>query len=214
MSAQPKHQQPTSSHTHNKTKLPHTQPPTHFQVASTAAHSPSHSCPAIPPLTPAETRLAAACSATGWTTPASACASAPGGCRPSAWPLPLRPHPLPRLQTLPRFLRPPQPERARLIHELAHVWQHQNGFPVWLGGLLTALRGGYLKQRAYRLPHLAAVPHLSRLNMEQQAEIFALYYRAAHCREPAIAPLLPHLQRLLHPFFQNPASRTLRPRWC
>lgn len=167
------------------------------------------------PLTPAETRLARSVFGNGldysrirlrfgtWWLPPLGVAVAPFG----------HIH-FPACKLCPDFSARPQPERAWLIHELAHVWQHQNGFPVWLGGLLTALRGGYLKQRAYRLPHLAAVPHLSRLNMEQQAEIFALYYRAAHCREPAIAPLLPHLQRLLHPFFQNPASRTLRPRWC
>ena len=79
---------------------------------------------------------------------------------------------------------------------------------------LTALRPkGYLKNRAYRLPMLDTVPHLNHLNMEQQAEIFALYYRAAICHDPAATPYLPQLQRLLQPFFANPRSRELWPKW-
>ena len=113
----------------------------------------------------------------------------------------------------PDFAKRPLIERAWLVHELTHVWQHQNGFPVWLGGSLQALRLGYLKNRAYRLPMLDTVPHLNRLNMEQQAEIFALYYRAAICHDPAATPYLPQLQRLLQPFFANPKSRELWPKW-
>ena len=60
---------------------------------------------------------------------------------------------------------------------------------------------------------LDTVPHLNRLNMEQQAEIFALYYRAAICHDPAATPYLPQLQRLLQPFFANPKSRELWPKW-
>lgn len=37
-----------------------------------------------------------------------------------------------------------------LIHELTHVWQHQNGFRTWAGGMLLSLKGGYLKRRAYQ----------------------------------------------------------------
>lgn len=103
--------------------------------------------------------------------------------------------------------------RTWLVHELAHVWQYQNGFPVWLGGGLLALSGGYLKRRAYRLPDLAAVPHFSRLNMEGQAEMFALYYRAAVCGETEYAAFLPQLHRLLQPFFDNPTDRRLLPGW-
>ena len=47
----------------------------------------------------------------------------------------------------PDFAQRPLIERAWLVHELTHVWQHQNGFPVWLGGSLLALRLGYLKNR-------------------------------------------------------------------
>ncbi len=163
------------------------------------------------PLTPAETQLARSVFRHGLDYPRIRL-------RRSAWWLPrhtaIAPfghiH-FPAQHFRPDFAECPQPERAWLIHELAHVWQHQNGFPVWLGGTLLALRGGYLKNRAYRLPDLAGIPHFSRLNMEQQAEIFALYYRAALCREPALAPLLPQLHRLLHPFFHNPANPHLLP---
>ena len=84
---------------------------------------------------------------------------------------------------------------------------------MWLGGSLQALRLGYLKNRAYRLPMLDTVPHLNRFNMEQQAEIFALYYRAAICHDTAATLYLPQLQRLLQPFFANPKRRELWPKW-
>ncbi len=103
--------------------------------------------------------------------------------------------------------------QAWLIHELAHVWQHQNGFPVWLGGLRIALSGGYLNARAYRLPDLATVPHFSRLNMEQQADLLRNCFLALHHHDPRHQNQLPHYRRLLRPFFANPQDHRLLPAW-
>lgn len=102
--------------------------------------------------------------------------------------------------------------RGWLMHELAHVWQYQNGFPVWLGGLKIALSGGYLKRRAYRLPPLAGVPDFGSLNMEQQAEVLSGFYLAFHCRDPQHLSQLPHYQRLLRPFFAHPFDCALLPK--
>jgi len=153
--------------------------------------------PRFRPLTPAETKLARSVFGSGlhyericlhggaWWLPTRNIAIAPFG------------HVyFPANRFCPDFAKRPLIERAWLVHELTHVWQHQNGFPVWLGGSLLALRLGYLKNRAYRLPMLDTVPHLNRLNMEQQAEIFALYYRAALCCDPAATPSLPPPPRM------------------
>lgn len=100
--------------------------------------------------------------------------------------------------------------QAWLVHELAHVWQYQNGFPVWLGGLWLALGGGYWRQRAYRLPDLAQVTVFADLNMEQQAELLrhCFLYRRRGQSLPA------DMLRLLQAFFDNPRDRTLLPPLC
>ena len=64
----------------------------------------------------------------------------------------------------PRDLCPPDFTEAEphfqvwLIHELTHVWQSQQGFRPWLGGLLLALRGGYYRKRCYHYPAVAEGP--------------------------------------------------------
>lgn len=100
--------------------------------------------------------------------------------------------------------------QAWFIHEMAHVWQYQNGFPVWLGGIWLAICGAYRRQRAYRLPVLAHTASLGDLNMEQQAELLrlAFLYRCRGQELPA------DMQRLLQPFFEHPHNRTLLPPLC
>ena len=39
-----------------------------------------------------------------------------------------------------------------MIHELTHVWQYQQGFKTWLGGLFLFVSGGYRRRRAYPYP--------------------------------------------------------------
>ena len=98
------------------------------------------------PLTPAETKLARSVFGSGlryericlhggaWWLPTRNIAVAPFG------------HVyFPANRFCPDFAQRPLIERAWLVHELTHVWQHQNGFPVWFGGSLLALRLGYLK---------------------------------------------------------------------
>lgn len=100
-----------------------------------------------------------------------------------------------------------------LIHELTHVWQSQQGFRTWLGGLLLALRGGYYRKRCYDYPQAAedGLPEFSDLNMEQQAEVLAHYFAGQclnwhhyHCR-------LNHYEACLKDFLQQPENTTLLP---
>ena len=94
-----------------------------------------------------------------------------------------------------------------LIHELTHVWQWQHGFKTWLGGLILAARGGYLRRRAYACPPPSAIRDFAALNMEQQAEILARCY--ASLTAPASAETAA-CRRLLHAFAaQSPECRPL-----
>jgi len=159
------------------------------------------------PLTPAETKLARSVFGSGlryerirlhggaWWLPTRNIAIAPFG------------HVyFPANRFCPDFAKRPLIERAWLVHELTHVWQHQNGFPVWLGGSLQALRLGYLKNRAYRLPMLDTVLHFNRLNMEQQAQMIADYF--CPITDGAADT---DLARVLRRFLHDPADSSLLP---
>ncbi|EGV38096.1 hypothetical protein [Neisseria weaveri] len=97
------------------------------------------------------------------------------------------------------------------IHEITHVWQYQNGYKTWLGGLITALRGGYFRQRCYRYPNPKKLSCISQLNMEQQADFIAYYYAATHLNLPHLAPDLPAFQTALNNLFCNPGNKNLLP---
>lgn len=103
------------------------------------------------------------------------------------------------------------PYQAWLMHELAHVWQYQHGFPLWLGGGLLALRGGYWRRRGYVYTPLAQVAHLGKLNMEQQADVMAHFFLASRHQVAAFQADLPHYRRLLRPFFADPHHARLLP---
>ena len=62
------------------------------------------------------------------------------------------------------------------VHEITHVWQHQNGFPVFLSGLFFALRGAYFRRRAYCYQHCCVPDGFADMNMEQQADAVADYF--------------------------------------
>lgn len=94
-----------------------------------------------------------------------------------------------------------------LMHELVHVWQWQNGFCTWLGGLILACRGGYFRRRAYRCPPLNGIGCLSQLNMEQQAEVLSAYFIRLHNGNGANAPLC------LQGFCRRPDRRQWLPRY-
>ena len=97
------------------------------------------------------------------------------------------------------------------IHEMVHVWQYQLGYSVLLHGVLLALRGGYIGQRAYRYDAQAGGV-LSDFNMEQQGDLIAHYFGARQLGIPAYVAQLPQLQEILQGFLLNPADRSLLPR--
>lgn len=97
------------------------------------------------------------------------------------------------------------------IHEMVHVWQYQLGYGVLLHGALLALRGGYIRRRAYRYEaHAGGV--LSDFNMEQQGDLIAHYFGARQLAIPAYVEKLPQLQQILQQFLHDPADRSLLPR--
>lgn len=104
-------------------------------------------------------------------------------------------------------------QQAWLIHELTHVWQYQQGFSVWWGGVCLGMRGGYVRRRAYRCPDLAGVAHWGKLNMEQQAEVMAQFFLAVYAADTRYVPLLPHYRRLLRPFFRQSHNHSLLPHY-
>ncbi|MDO5059906.1 MAG: type IV secretion protein Rhs [Neisseria sp.] len=99
-----------------------------------------------------------------------------------------------------------------LIHELTHVWQWQNGYKPWLGGLILAVQGGYFRRAAYRIPPDAPSLPFAALNMEQQAVAVEQLY---------IVKNLPHIilppertfQTALNEFADNPNNPALLPRY-
>ena len=119
----------------------------------------------------------------------------------------------------PRDLCPPDFTEAEphfqvwLIHELTHVWQSQQGFRPWLGGLLLALRGGYYRKRCYHYPAVAEghLPDFGALNMEQQAEVVAHYFAAEHLHFKQYQSRLPLLRECIQPFLNHPTWLGLLP---
>lgn len=97
------------------------------------------------------------------------------------------------------------------IHEMVHVWQYQLGYGVLLHGVLLALCGGYIRQRAYRY-NAQAGGILSDFNMEQQGDIIAHYFGARQLGIPAYVAKLPQLQDILQGFLLDPSDRALLPR--
>ena len=62
------------------------------------------------------------------------------------------------------------------VHEMTHVWQYQNGFPVFFSGALFAICGAYYRQRVYCYDEHCHADGFSRMNMEQQANAVADYF--------------------------------------
>lgn len=67
-------------------------------------------------------------------------------------------------------------ERAILVHEISHVWQHGNGMDLVVGSVLEMVksRGRYEQAYPYRLERDR---DLLQYGMEQQASIIEDYYR-------------------------------------
>lgn len=71
--------------------------------------------------------------------------------------------------------------RAFFIHEMAHVWQHQNRvLRVRTSAVRLMIRHGFRYAHAYRYT-LAPMRDLLDYNLEQQATIIEDYYRVILC---------------------------------
>lgn len=76
------------------------------------------------------------------------------------------------------------------IHEMTHIWQSQNGFPVLFAGVFIFLSGGYFFQAAYRYAHKIN-KKFNQLNMEQQAEVIADFFTTLDtAQKNRLSPLL------------------------
>ena len=96
------------------------------------------------------------------------------------------------------------------MHEMAHVWQHQIGYPVRLRGAIR-IRLSY----HYELREGAT---LADYNMEAQGDLLADYFALKFLRHPRImrqrrhAHQLPLYERVLAGFLADPANRANLPR--
>jgi hypothetical protein len=96
------------------------------------------------------------------------------------------------------------------MHEMAHVWQHQLGYPVRLRG---AVRIGLSYHYELREGAL-----LSDYNMEAQGDLLADYFALKFMQQPRIvrqrryAHSLPLYERVLAGFLADPADRANLPR--
>ena len=92
------------------------------------------------------------------------------------------------------------PEQQWFMHEMAHVWQYQLGYPVlWRGAIRLGLRYDYEISPALRLCDF---------NMEAQAEVLADYFVLVHQqnREAGV------YSDMLRDFLRNPSSPSNLPR--
>lgn len=117
------------------------------------------------------------------------------------------------------FSQAPDAAKVWFIHEMAHVWQHQHGYPVAAKGLWIGLKGGYRGRRAYHYdPREHVGQPLSAFNLEQQAELIAHYFAVnclagSTCRAHTVhAPWRPFYDQVLAGFLADPSDATLLPR--
>lgn len=86
--------------------------------------------------------------------------------------------------------------QAWFLHELTHVWQHQQGMRVWLRGMFD---------RRYRYLPLAPDKCFEHHGIEQQGDIVQDYFLLLRgCRVPGAAPM--EFYRSLLPFCRQERS--------
>ena len=84
------------------------------------------------------------------------------------------------------------------IHEMAHVWQWQRGFPIKRHGFWTAITGGYTKESAYEYDSARDKGKtFPEFNFEQQAEIISHYFAAKYLKDDRYLPELAFLEGVL-----------------
>lgn len=100
----------------------------------------------------------------------------------------------------PDFSLATESEQHWFMHEMAHVWQHQLGYPVmWRGAFRIGLNYDY---------ELSPSLRLCDFNMEAQAEVLADYFALVFQRK-ADAGLY---HDMLRDFLRDPSSRANLPR--
>lgn len=98
------------------------------------------------------------------------------------------------------FSRASEREQHWFMHEMAHVWQYQLGYPVmWRGAIRLGLRYEY---------EVSPTLRLCDFNMEAQAEVLADYFVLAHLHkvDTGVYP------DMLRDFLNNPSSTANLPR--
>lgn len=105
------------------------------------------------------------------------------------------------------FSRQPLHLQHWFIHEMTHVWQAQQGFPVLAAGVWLGLRGGYLRRRAYRYARHCVHGGFARMNMEQQADAVADYFVQVYSTGES------ELAGVLCDFLRCPHGKAVRPKF-
>ncbi|MDO5687366.1 MAG: type IV secretion protein Rhs [Neisseria sp.] len=93
------------------------------------------------------------------------------------------------------------------IHEMTHVWQSQQGFPVLVAGVWLCLRGGYWRRRGYRYARHCTLGGFARMNMEQQADAVADYFMDIRLYGQS------RLEATLCEFLRRPHGKAVLPRF-
>ena len=105
-----------------------------------------------------------------------------------------------------------EPNRHWFMHEMAHVWQHQLGYPVkWRGALRIGLDYKYA---------LVSSKRLSDYNMEAQGDIVADYFAHTELKYPGVIrqksnrdpALIPLYQAVLAVFLADPLDKQSLPK--
>lgn len=109
-------------------------------------------------------------------------------------------------------------KKRLFIHEMAHVWQHQQGYNVFLNGIKLFLKGGYRQNRnmgAYCIDYQHVPPRtqLNQFNMEQQAELISFYF-SLYCLNQTVCygKIKFFLDQIMVEFVGNPNQKSLLPR--
>ena len=79
--------------------------------------------------------------------------------------------------------------RAILVHEVAHVWQYENGIPIVAGAVRAFLGSGGRYARVYRY-RLVPGRDLLAYGIEQQASIIEHYFLASRRQSAVFAGVL------------------------
>lgn len=95
------------------------------------------------------------------------------------------------------------------VHEMTHVWQHQNGFKLIRNALKLSLKGQYKNKSAYCYDYECKLYEFCSLNFEQQATIIEHYFGAKYLKIKKYTDILDYLESVLCDFLKNPKDKNL-----